>query len=383
LFLYLLPMCGRSASAGAIVLGLVLSGCAPELEVTYGKNRGKSLNGTSVFTRMLRERGCEVRTAIRLNNELKDWAVTIIRFAPYPGPPSLLEARWYRDWLAIDDHRRLVYVVRDFDAVSEYWQNVRDALAELSESDRLSEAEEKRNAAANWVDKLPPKSKPAADSREWFAIDSAWNPPRVCGGLSGPWARGIEPASAGLTVHEPLNSAGGFTLLVGDGKPLVMEKVIGRGRVLLIANGSFLLNEGVVNPARRSLAARTIEWAAQGGKQVAMVEGAFVLERSAEPATIWGLLWRVPSMMSVSLQAGLAALLAALARAPRLGRPRPDPPSGADRPAEHALALGALLARAKALDAARELLDRYRRWRYARTARPPCVGQSVGRPQRF
>ena len=64
--------------------------------------------------------------------------------------------------------------------------------------------------------------------------------------------------------------------------------------------------------------------------------------------SIWALMRRIPSLRWVMIQAGLAALFAALARAPRLGRPRPDPPSGADRPAEHALALGTLLARAKA-----------------------------------
>jgi hypothetical protein len=85
--------------------------------------------------------------------------------------------------------------------------------------------------------------------------------------------------------------------------------------------------------------------------------------------TIWALMERIASLRWVLIQVGAAALLAALARAPRLGRPRPDPPSGADRPAEHALALGTLLARARAVDEARELLDRYRRWRYPRMSR--------------
>ena len=40
-----------------------------------------------------------------------------------------------------------------------------------------------------------------------------------------------------------------------------------------------------------------------------------------------------------------------------LGRPRPDPASGADRPAAHAEALGALLARGRASTEAVELLE--------------------------
>ncbi len=322
------------------LIGLACAGCAPTLDATYGKSRGTSLNGTSVLTKMLRDRQREVRAAIRLNDELAAWARAIIRFAPYPGPPSLEESRWYRDWLAADGGRLLVYVVRDFDTVAEYWQGVRATLTESSDEVRRAEAEEKRNAAANWVDKLPAKANPGADPRCWFGTDTAWNPPRACTRLSGPWADGIDAAAAGLIVHEPLKTARGLRLLECDGKPLVIEKGIGRGRVLMIGNGSFLLNEAIVNPARRPLAERAIDWVCASAMQVALVEGPFVLAGDAEPPTIWSLMRRISSLRWVAIQVGLAALMAALARASRLGRPRPDPPSGANRPAEHAAGLG-------------------------------------------
>ena len=136
------------------------------------------MNGTSVLTRMLRDSGHEVRTAIRLNDELADWAEGIVRFAPYPGPPARDEAVWYRNWLADGPDRWLIYVVRDFDTVAEYWKSVRDDLPDSSEASRRAEAEEKRSAAADWVAKLPKKAKPAADLVEWFEVETAWNPPR-------------------------------------------------------------------------------------------------------------------------------------------------------------------------------------------------------------
>jgi hypothetical protein len=359
------------AASGTTLIVLGLSGCGWDLDATYGKSRGTSLNGTAVLTRMLRDSGHEVRTAIRLNDELAEWAEGIVRFAPYPGPPARDEAVWYRNWLANGPDRWLIYVVRDFDTVAEYWQNVQDDLTDASEASRRAEAERMRSAAADyWVAKLPEKAKSPADLVEWFGADSAWMPPRVCTKLSGPWAAGIDAAAAGLTVHEPLKTARGSILLVADGKAIVVETVIGQGHVLVIANGSFLLNEAVVNPARRPLAELVIQWSAREAKQVAVVEGAFVLGGEAATPTIWDLLLRIPSLRWVAIHVGLAALLASLARAPRLGRPRPDPPSGADRPAEHALALGALLARAKAAPEARELLDRYRHWRFPRTSRP-------------
>ena len=206
------------------------------------------MNGTGVFAQMLRDRGHEVRVAIRLSDGLADWANAIVRFAPLPGPPAKDEAAWYRNWLAADGDRRLVYVVRDFDTVEEYWAGVRDELDDPGEAGRRAEAEQARAKAAGWVDKLPAKSSAAAGPREWFEAETASKPPKVCTKLSGPWAAGLDAAAAKLTVHEPIKTPRGFVLLEGDGKPLVIEKVIGRGKALLVANGAFLLNEALVNP---------------------------------------------------------------------------------------------------------------------------------------
>lgn len=363
------------------LLALGLAGCGQSLDTAYGRSRGTSLNGTAVFVQMLRDDGHEVRAAFRLTDGLADWASAIVRFAPYPGPPAKDEAAWYRNWLEADGDRRLVYVVRDFDTVAEYWSGVRDELADPNNAARRAEAEQERSKAEDWVAKLPSKAHAAAGSRDWFAADSALSPPRECTKLGGPWAEGLDAAAAKVTIHEPLKTTRGIVLLEGDGKPLVIEKTIGRGKTLILANGSFLLNEALVNPARRLLAERVSEWAGANVQEIALVEGPFVLREDPRALTIWALMKRIESFRWILIQVGAAALLAALARAPRLGRPRPDPPSGADRPAEHALALGTLLARARAATEARELLDRYHRWRYPRTsrsldARPVAVNDS-------
>ena len=68
-------------------------------------------------------------------------------FVSLPTPVLLLVTRqqWYRDWLAGDRDRWLIYVVRDFDTVAEYWQSVRDGLSESSEPERKTEADENDN----------------------------------------------------------------------------------------------------------------------------------------------------------------------------------------------------------------------------------------------
>ena len=161
-------------------------------------------------------------------------------------------------------------MVRDFDTVAEYWEGVRDGLSTRASPAARAEAEQKRIAAARWFDQLPAEGKTGRRSREWFEDDTAWNPPRACTKLRVPGPKGIDAAAAGLTVHEPLKTARGFILLEGDGKPLVIEKAIGRGKVLVIASGSFLLNEAVVNPARRPLAERVVEWVADDSSEVAL-----------------------------------------------------------------------------------------------------------------
>ena len=238
---------------------------------------------------------------------------------------------------------------------------------------------EKRSAAADWVSRLPDKAKTGGRSPRMVRGRHRLEPTSSLHQAERSLGQGDRCRGGRLDRARAAQAGRGLVLLEGDGKALVLEKSIGgEERILVIANGSFLLNEAVVNPARRPLAERVLEWADRRAKQVALVEGSFVLGGADGDADALGPTAAAPALRWVAIQVGLAALLAALARAARLGRPRPDPPSGADRPAEHAVALGALLARAEAAQEAHELLDRYRRWRYPRTSR---VGERC-RPSR-
>ena len=181
--------------------------CAHGPDTEYGTSRGTSLTGLRSSPR------CSATAATRCERRSgsptswPDWAEGIVRFAPYPGPPARDEAAWYRHWLAADPDRWLIYVVRDFDAESEYWKDVRDGLSESTEPDRRAEAEEKRVAAADWVARLPAKAKPAADPRRWFAVETAWDPPRVLHQAERSLGQGIDAAAAAL----PFTSRSGRT----------------------------------------------------------------------------------------------------------------------------------------------------------------------------
>src|SRR5262245_38549861 len=88
----------------------------------------------------------------------------------------------------------------------------------------------------------------------------------------------------------------------------------------------------------------TVRWVGDEPLHVAFVEGRHLLSGPAVEPSVFSLLTIRPFGWVVA-QLLVLGLVACLARAPRLGRPRPEPSSGEDRPAAHPEALGALLAR--------------------------------------
>src|SRR5439155_9759641 len=115
---------------------VALSGCGRGPDTNYGSSRGASLNGTAAFAALVEGRGHEVRTALRLTDELAGWADVIVRFAAVPGPPGRDEAEWYDNWLAGRPGRDMVYVVRYYDARDDYWDLVLDQLGEQADDCR-------------------------------------------------------------------------------------------------------------------------------------------------------------------------------------------------------------------------------------------------------
>jgi hypothetical protein len=353
--------------AAAIALLAVSAGDLRGPETGYGSSRGASLNGTGAFAGLIHRQGHEVRTALRLSDDLAQWADVIVRFASIPGPPDKVEASWYTQWLDDRPERALVYVVRDYDAQAEYWNLVLNRPSGELDTERRKRAEWNRDETRNWVADLPSKAAKPADAAAWFAVGPAVNPPSMCKTLGGSWGVGIDAIGAALTLHEPLMPRGKHVLLRGDDKVLAMEWSVGDGsRVLAVANGSFLLNLPLVNPARRPLAVRVVQWIGNEPRRVAFVDGPSVVGGPQAPPSFWDLIGGIPSFRWVAFHLGVVGLFACLARAPQLGRPRPEPPSDASRPAAHAEALGALLARTRATNFAHELLRNYRRWRHHR-----------------
>ena len=96
-------------------------------------------------------------------------------------------------------------------------------------------------------------------------------------------------------------------------------------RVLVVANGSFLLNAALVNRARRPLALRVARWAGDEPMNVAFVEGSFVLGDPPAQPSVFGLL-EIPPFGWLAAQLLALGLAVCLARAPVWAAPVRIPP---------------------------------------------------------
>ena len=287
---------------------------------------------------------------------------------PYPGPPDREEAKWYHEWLENQPERSLVYVIRDYDAEPEYWSLAVQRLGEPGAEVRRAQAEANRDQAKNWIDRLPSKADKPADDAVWFKVGPAADPPRTCETMEGLWAEDIDSRAAAIVVHEPLVADQEHVLLASKGNVLAMEwGTEDNGRVLAIANGSFLLNLPLVNHARRPLAERVVEWIGDDPRRVAFVRRIFRSERT-QPASFALRFAAAHPQLSLGghsawsvWPAGLPGPSASAGPASIRFRVRQRSTRRSRR------ALGRLLEKSKSPEAARDLLESYRRWRLPRS----------------
>ncbi|WP_435018697.1 DUF4350 domain-containing protein [Tundrisphaera sp. TA3] len=354
---------------------LLLAGCGPaKVDESFDRSGGESINGTSALVELFRQRGHEVRSKRSLNGTVEGWADVLVRFSHRPGPPDREEGDRLLDWADANPGRRIIYVPRDYDAGPEFWSAMLAAKAPDAKPEWIRQVERNRDDARARAARSPAKASDPADPEEWFSLLPDPGPPAVATALEGEWAEGVDAAAAAIARHETFQLIGETPLLSdGEGRALAMTWTLDNdSAILVVANASFLLNGALINPARRPLALRVVDWAGDGPKRIAFLDGSNLLRDSEESGdfSVFHLLGIYPFNW-IAAHLAVLGLLAALARAVRLGRPLPEPPSGIERPAAHPEALGGLLARTGRADVARDLLDAYRRWRHPSSSPSP------------
>lgn len=347
-----------------LVVGLL--GCAPtEIDRTYGKRRGapggSSVNGTAVLSAMFREAGFRVRSWRRLSPRL-DQADVIVWFPDDFEPPTTEQLAYLQNWLANGTERTLIYVGRDYDAAISYWNAVRDD----APPEQAVEVTRRLATIKSEFDRVV-TSLPATEETEWFSIrrDLARKTPET---LSGDWSEGIDAAKVDIEIttriEPPADTEVTMLLEAGD-TPIAFRRQPddwSDGQLLVVANGSFLLNLPLVNHEHRKLAGKLV--AACSGDQLIFLEsgagGPAVLEHDPDATYATGLeMFTVPPLGTIVLHFAIMGITLCIACFPIFGRPHELKPKSTSDFGQHVSAFGELLERTQDRDFALDALKYY------------------------
>ncbi|HAY82425.1 MAG TPA: hypothetical protein DCY79_21670 [Planctomycetaceae bacterium] len=359
------------------------------IETTYGRRTGTgqtSVNGTTALASMFETAGHRVFTWNRLSSKL-DTADTIVWFPDCFLPPKQEEREFLEKWLAGAPKRTLVYVGRDFNAAPEYWQKMQGRVA----PDQYREYV-RREAKAITSHNTERAEMPSSEFAGWFTAKRG-DLPRTANKLQSDagWLDGIDPQQTNIFLQGELltptesdvqkkqkalrSTASDETLptrhnnevLLASGDTPIVSVVRDfrwRGsKIIVVTNGSFLLNLPLVNQEHRKLAGKLINECGQPRKQVVFLEtgpkGAVITEildsqnpSGLEVFTVW-------PMNAISLHFVALGIVTCFLLWPIFGRPKSEPRTSDSDFYQHVIALGNMLEQTRDEEFARERVAHY------------------------
>ncbi len=370
----------------AVPIVLAVAGCGvKEIDDTYGKRRGAqggaSVNGTAVLAEMFEEAGHSITTRRYLSPSLKK-GHDIIVWAPNDFEPPTDDVQdFLEDWLYEGEGRTLIYIGRDYDATITYWDKVQptappDQAVEVAR--RLAKARADYNKQRSGLTD--------DDGCRWFDARRD-DPKRLVGkgaktptDLGGTWAndRSIDQSALEIEIQGRLDAPSSQphgTL----GHPMRSEKLLSvdkdvlvrritcddwdEGQIIVVTNGSFLLNLPLVEEEHRKLAGKLIAECGPPSSAVFLESdpmGPIVFDQEPGDSQPTGMeaftVWPIGAIL---LHFVLLGILYVFARAAIFGRPHELPPEAASDFGRHIHALGELLARTQDRKYARERLTHY------------------------
>ncbi len=348
----------------------LLGGCGYQeqtLPTTYGKRTGtdaKSINGTKALSEMFRAAGYHVRSFNSISPRTLQYDVIIWVPDSFEGP-SLPLQETILDWLEEDNGRTFVYIGRDFDASISYWNTI---LSQVDLAQKL-DVMRQRSLAIQQFDQYR-NTQPAEADYTWFKTKRDV-PRRIARNLQGTWASGVDGRQTEIVLrselipphpdqlYQSLEDLGQQGYLLEDQEVLLAagdEPIVVRlgneyfeNQIILINNGSFLLNLPLVNPEHRKLAAHLIDECdtSYGAQSVAFLEtGGYVPIRNADDSTQgtsgWEWLKKWPLNL-VGLQMAWWLIVLCFALYPIFGRAKKLPSSSTSDFKKHIDSVGDLL----------------------------------------
>ncbi|MBN2577429.1 MAG: hypothetical protein JXB10_00365 [Pirellulales bacterium] len=337
----------------SLILLLLLSGCRSELETRYGQRSGpgasQSVNGTAVLGKMFEKAGHRVHSWHSLSPRLRKQADCIVWFPDDFQPPSKEVIAWLEEWLAEAPGRTLVYVGRDYDAAPFYWQKVLPG----------APPEQTPLVQGEWASARTDFSRQRAAlggsaSCAWFTVKnlSKSRPVRTLKGET-EWTSDVTASRLEMELFSRLAPDDEAEVLLSSrGDPLVSRYDVEGSQLILVANGSFLLNLPLVNREHRKLAGKLIDAVGEPGQKVVFLEsrpgGPPIREQDPLAATPTGLeIFQIWPTNWILLHFSVAGVLFCFARWPIFGRPRRPATVAATDFGQHLEAQAALLRRSR------------------------------------
>lgn len=351
-----------------IIVGLLLTGCRQQgqIDTQYGQINGTagglSVNGTSVFADLFSERGFQVNRAGRISPRIDkyDTIVWIPDDRSCPDNPAI-EA--IEDWLDRGWERTFIYVGRDYNAYADYLQDVvENAPPEAREEllRRIAETDLSHDQTGDeftWKEDL--------ESCDWF--DRVDNPRTKTKRLSGQFARGLsKDASVEVSsLLSPNSSRQSKSLLRANRKPFVYElepnySEYDDAKIIVVSNGSFLLNYGLVDQDNRILAGKLIDQCS--GEKVLFLEsgenGIQVSDSDTVNENRWAWIAQAPLRYIVP-HFLMWGVLFCFVFFPIFGRPRESQKKSTSSFRNHVNALGKMIGRTDQPNRAKNKIRKY------------------------
>lgn len=266
------PRCHFQLFFISLMIGcLLIPGCKTNIEdlkTEYGKisgtEGGLSINGTSVFADMFSARGFRVKRRSKISPRINRYQ-TLVWFPDSRSCPDPEVTQAIDTWLDDGYDRTFIYVGRDYNARADYLNKAMQQ-APLAEKEELLRrlAETDLDHDTIWDDQFWWKDD--LKTCDWFdRVDGLRS---KMDQLSGPLTNNVSE-SAEIEISDMLVAAGDPTW---ESKPLVVagEKEFAfklsrswddysEGKIIVVSNGSFLVNYALVDAENRKLAGNLID----------------------------------------------------------------------------------------------------------------------------
>ena len=343
-------------------LSLALVGCAPEISTTYGRAAGGmtpvSVNGTDALAGMFIEAGHHVARRRVLVTSKLDSVDAIVWFPDDFSAPTEEVCEWFDEWLAARPGRTLIFVGRDYDAAPYYWR----AMLPYAPPEQRLTYRKRIRSAREWADAQATRDR-KEDECEWFKIKFA--NVRSVRELAGPWREDVDPVNIEIVLRDRLAPPSDARRLLTS-TPDVLVSRLGKpewttSQAILVANGSFLLNEPLVNREHRILAGKLVATVGPPGRVIFLESGPGgpPIDPPLGPLGLWRMFGAWP-LNAILLHLAALGIIFCFARWPIFGRAKVPPTEMISDFGNHIEAAGQLLRRTRDRDYALTRLNELR-----------------------